>query len=211
MGTDMTIQRDTDTTTLTLAALPSDTAGGELAARFVRDVLPYQDQLQRGARRYARTHADAEDLVQETMLKAYAGFGSFREGTNLRAWLFRIMTNTWISAHRSAQRRPDEWLADEITDAHLAASARHATVGEATPESVAVDALADDEVRLALDALPHSMRLVVFYADVHGLRYQDIAELLGVPLGTVMSRIHRGRRQLRRQLGEGRAECLVAS
>jgi len=165
------------------------------AALFIRDVLPLADQLYRAALRYTRTPADAEDLVQETMAKAYAGFHSFRAGTNLRAWLFRILTNTWISAYRTAQRRPDEVLAPDVTDVRLSAATPSA-------ELAALEAMGDEDVRDALQALPEAQRLVVYYADVEGFRYKEIAAILDMPLGTVMSRLHRGRKNLRALLIE---------
>jgi RNA polymerase sigma-70 factor (ECF subfamily) len=161
------------------------------AARFVRDVMPLVDQLYRGARRYTRSAADAEDLVQETMAKAYAGLHTFTAGTNVRAWLFRIMTNTWITSYRTAQRRPDEVLTADVTEMRLNAP------GNPSAELAALEAMGDDEVRDALHALPEGQRLVVYYADVEGFRYKEIAAILEIPLGTVMSRLHRGRTNLR--------------
>jgi RNA polymerase sigma-70 factor (ECF subfamily) len=163
----------------------------DVSARFVRDVLPLVDQLYRAALRYTRRPADAEDLVQETMVKAYAGFHSFRDGTNVRAWLFRILTNTWISSYRTAQRRPDEVLAADVTDTWPSAPKNPSA------ELAVLEAMADDDVRDALQSLPEGQRLVVYYADVEGFRYKEIASILDVPLGTVMSRLHRGRANLR--------------
>jgi RNA polymerase sigma-70 factor (ECF subfamily) len=160
------------------------------AALFIKDVLPLVDQLYRGALRYTRTTADAEDLVQETMAKAYAGFHSFTEGSNLRAWLFRIMTNTWITSYRTAQRRPDEVLAADVTDVRSSTATPSA-------ELAALDAMGDDEVLDALRTLPEGQCLVVYYADVEGFRYKEIATILDMPVGTVMSRLHRGRKNLR--------------
>jgi RNA polymerase sigma-70 factor, ECF subfamily len=161
------------------------------SARFVRDVLPLVDQLYRAARRYTRSTADAEDLVQETMVKAYAGFHTFTAGTNVRAWLFRILTNTWITSYRTAQRRPDEVLAADVTDMWPG------TATNQSAELAVLEAMGDDDVRDALQALPEGQRLVVYYADVEGFRYKEIAAILDLPLGTVMSRLHRGRRNLR--------------
>ena len=161
------------------------------SARFVRDVLPLVDQLYRAARRYTRSTADAEDLVQETMVKAYAGFHTFTAGTNVRAWLFRILTNTWITSYRTAQRRPDEVLAADVTDMSPGAAKNQSA------ELAVLEAMGDDDVRDALQALPEAQRLVVYYADVEGFRYKEIAAILDLPLGTVMSRLHRGRRNLR--------------
>ncbi|MCV7415785.1 sigma-70 family RNA polymerase sigma factor [Mycolicibacterium litorale] len=175
------------------------TSAGDLAARFTHDVLPLVDTLYRAASRYTTTAADAEDLVQETLTKAYAGFHSYTDGTNLRAWLLRIMTNVWISSYRAAQRRPDE-VGAEVTDAQLAAVAAHTSTGLLSAELAALEAMGDDEVRAALADLHVGQRLVVYYADVQGLRYREIAAVLDIPLGTVMSRLHRGRSQLRRLL-----------
>jgi RNA polymerase sigma-70 factor, ECF subfamily len=161
------------------------------SARFDRDVLPLTDQLYRAALRYTRRPADAEDLVQETMLKAYNGFHLFRDGTNVRAWLFRILTNTWISSYRSSLRRVDEVLAADVTDTWPSAPRSQSA------ELAVLEAMADDDVRGALQALPEGQRLVVYYADVEGFRYKEIASILDVPLGTVMSRLHRGRANLR--------------
>jgi RNA polymerase sigma-70 factor, ECF subfamily len=161
------------------------------SARFVRDVLPLVDQLYRAARRYTRSTADAEDLVQGTMVNAYAGFHTFTAGTNVRAWLFRILTNTWITSYRTAQRRPDEVLAADVTDMWPG------TAKNQSAELAVLEAMGDDDVRDALQALPEGQRLVVYYADVEGFRYKEIAAILDLPLGTVMSRLHRGRRNLR--------------
>ena len=161
------------------------------SARFVRDVLPLVDQLYRAARRYTHSTADAEDLVQETMAKAYAGFHTFTGGTNVRAWLFRIMNNTWITSYRVAQRRPDEVLTADVSDMRPNAAKSQSA------ELAVLEAMADDEVRGALQALPEGQRLVVYYADVEGFRYKEIAAILDLPLGTVMSRLHRGRVNLR--------------
>ena len=160
-------------------------------ARFVRDVLPLVDQLYRAARRYTRNAADAEDLVGETIVKAYAGFDRFNDGTNARAWLFRILTNMWISSYRTSQRRPDEVLTADVTEAWPRAG------GHQSAEVAVLEAMGDDEVRDALAALPEGQRMVVYYADVEGFRYKEIAAILDVPLGTVMSRLHRGRANLR--------------
>jgi RNA polymerase sigma-70 factor, ECF subfamily len=158
--------------------------------------MPLVDQLYRAARRYTRSTADAEDLVQETMVKAYAGFHTFNAGTNLRAWLFRILTNTWITSYRTAQRRVDEVLSADIADVWPTA-ARNPSA-----ELAVLEAMGDDEVRDALQALPEAQRLVVYYADVEGFRYKEIASILDVPLGTVMSRLHRGRANLRVSLSQ---------
>lgn len=184
-------------TTCELTATEQD----ELSVRFARDVLPLLDQLYRAARRYTVNATDADDLVQDTVLKAYAGFHRFQDGTNVRAWLLRIMTNTWITNFRTAQRRPVE-VSAEVTDAELAAAASHDSRGLASAELAALESMGDDEVRGALSALPVEQRLVVYYADVEGLRYREIAEVLDIPVGTVMSRLHRGRTHLRALLAD---------
>ncbi len=169
----------------------------EVAQRFERDALPMLDQLYRVAWRYVGNPFDAEDLVQETMLKAYRSFGGFEDGTNIRAWMLRIMTNTWINSYRKRQCRPAEALSEDITDAQLAAHAGHSSSGLQSAELAALQAIGDDEVRNALDQLREDQRLVVYYADVEELRYREIALILDIPVGTVMSRLHRGRRALR--------------
>ncbi|OBF42054.1 RNA polymerase subunit sigma [Mycolicibacterium peregrinum] len=172
------------------------------AERFERDALPLVDQLFAAARRYTRNMADAEDLVQETMVKAYSSFHTYQDGTNIRAWLFRILTNTWINSYRTAQRRPQEVFADELSDAQLAEVAQRFPLGVASAELAALESMGDDEVRGAMRALPESQGVVVYYADVAGFRYREIAEILQIPVGTVMSRLHRGRRALRSRLVE---------
>ena len=169
----------------------------DLAARFVREAEPFFDVLMRGARRLTRSDADAEDLLQDTLLHAYAGFHTFRENSNLKAWLFRILYNRWVSAYRCKQRRPAEVSVDDIAERDLTLSATRLPAGLRSAESEVLDTLPDNEIKAAMDALPESFRTVVYYADVQGYTYAETAAILNIPHGTVMSRASRGRQRLR--------------
>jgi RNA polymerase sigma-70 factor, ECF subfamily len=168
--------------------------------RFVREAWPLLDQLYRAAWNHTHNHSDAEDLVQETMLKAYRSFDQFSPGTNIRAWLNRILVTTWINRYRSLQRRPDEVLTGQLTDLEFNSTVRRSSIASASAELLALEMLADDEVKAALAALPEGQRIAVYYVDVEGCRYAEAAALLAVPVGTLMSRLHRGRRALRQTL-----------
>jgi RNA polymerase sigma-70 factor (ECF subfamily) len=177
-----------------------------LRARFERDVMPLLSGLYSSALRMTRNPADAEDLVQETVLRAYRGFAGFQEGTNLKAWLYRILTNSFINVYRKKQREPatvegpddlDEWYLFDRLGSHNV---------EPSAESEVLEQLPDEDVQRALEALPEGFRMAVLLADVQGFSYKEIAEMLDIPIGTVMSRLHRGRKALEKALWDTAVE-----
>ncbi|MDO5287402.1 MAG: sigma-70 family RNA polymerase sigma factor [Actinomycetia bacterium] len=172
----------------------------ERTARFERDALAYVDQLYGAALRMTRNPADAEDLVQDTMVKAFSAFHQFTPGTNLKAWLYRILTNTYINGYRKAQRQPQ--LSDDpaVEDWQLARAESHTSTGLRSAEAEALDAMPDSAVTEALASLSDDFRMAVLLADVEGFSYKEIAEIMGTPIGTVMSRLNRARGQLRTRL-----------
>jgi RNA polymerase sigma-70 factor (ECF subfamily) len=175
----------------------SPTEDPATAVHFERDVKPLIEPLHRRANRLTSTRADAEDLLQETLLKAYAGRHSFQQGTNLSAWLFRIMTNTYISSYRNKKRQPAQCPTDQLTDRQLVASAAHLPATLRSAEDQALATLADPRIKAAMQALPENFRIAVYFADIAGFSYKEIAGIMDTEEGTVSSRISRGRQRLR--------------
>ena len=173
-------------------------------ATFAEQAMPLMDGLYSAALRMTRNPADAEDLVQETYLKAYRGYGGFTEGTNLKAWLYRILTNTYINIYRAKQRRPDETELDEVEDLYLyrRLGGLEAARASRSAEDELMDLFSEAEVKQAVEELPETFRMAVLLADVEGFSYKEIAEILDIPIGTVMSRLHRGRKALEKLLFE---------
>src|SRR6478672_11306098 len=171
-------------------------------ATFAEQAMPLMSSLYSGALRMTRNPADADDLVQETYLRAYRGFGGFQEGTNLKAWLYRILTNTYINSYRAKQRRPDETDLDEVEDLYLyrRLGGLEAARSGRSAEDELMDTFSEAEVKAAIEELPENFRMAVLLADVEGFSYKEIAEILDIPIGTVMSRLHRGRKALQKRL-----------
>lgn len=181
-------------------------------AKFADEAMEHMPALYTAALRMTRNAADAEDLVQETYLKAYRSFDSFTEGTNLKAWLYRILTNTYISSYRAAKRRPEMSDVEDVEDLYLYHRLAPVDGSGRSAEEEALAGLTDDEVKEAIEALPDAFRIAVLLADVEGFSYKEIAEITDVPIGTVMSRIHRGRRALQKTLaGFAQARGLVTA
>lgn len=181
-------------------AMTKDSATAAKHAQFVDQALPYADQLYAAAMRLAGNPSDAADLVQETYLKAYQAFDRFEQGTNLKAWLYRILTNTFINLYRKRQRAGIQDALDELEEWQLGEASSLTQTATRSAEAEAIDRMPDSAVREALQSLAEERRLVIYLADVEGMSYQEIADIMGTPVGTVMSRLHRGRRELRELL-----------
>lgn len=173
---------------------------------FAEQAIPLIDQLFGAALGMTRNRADAEDLVQETFMKAYTKFHQYQQGTNIKAWLYRILTNTYITHYRKAQRSPKRSGGEEVEDWQLAAAASHDEKGLVSAEAEALDNIPSSELRTALESLSEDQRVVVLLSDVEGFAYKEIADMLDIPIGTVMSRLHRGRKNLREGLSALAAE-----
>ena len=196
---------------MSATAAQENTTPGRLEARFAEEALPLLDQLYGAAMKMTRNPQDAQDLVQETYLKAYSAFASFEEGTNLKAWLYRIMTNSYINTYRKKQREPYLGAVDDLEDWQLGGAESTTATHGRSAEAEAIDRMPASVVKDALQEVPEDFRLAVYLADVEGFSYQEIADIMKTPIGTVMSRLHRGRRMLRELLADYAAERGIAA
>ncbi len=176
---------------------PDPESNDDLSALFEEQALPFMDQLYAAAMRMTRNPSDAADLVQETYVKAFAAFHRFEQGTNLKAWLYRILTNTFINLYRKNQRNPYQGTIDDLEDWQLGNAVSATATTTRSAEAEAIDHMPDSAVKDALQSIPEDFRLAVYLADVEGFAYQEIADIMKTPVGTVMSRLHRGRKMLR--------------
>ena len=190
----------------TLEPAPQELSQDDRDRLFAEQAIPLIDQLFGAALGMTRNRADAEDLVQETFMKAYTKFHQYQQGTNIKAWLYRILTNTYITHYRKAQRSPKRSGGEEVEDWRLAAAASHDEKGLVSAEAEALDNIPSSQLRTALESLSEDQRVVVLLSDVEGFAYKEIADMLDIPIGTVMSRLHRGRKNLREGLSALAAE-----
>lgn len=194
---------DVVTTAATAAAADTDqTVATSTHDRFTKDALPYLDQMFGAAMKMTRNPQDAQDLVQETFSKAYAAFDSYSDGTNLKAWLYRIMTNTFINSYRKKQREPYLGAVEDLEEWQMGDAESTTAMASRSAEAEAIDRTPAEVITKALNDLPEDFRIVVYMADVEGFSYQEIADIVDRPIGTVMSRLHRGRARLRQELNE---------
>ena len=193
-------------------AVPGAEPVADVRELFESQAMQYMDQLYAAAMRMTKNPADAADLVQDTFVKAYTAFGQFQQGTNLKAWLYRIQTNTFINNYRKKQRNPYQGTIDDLEDWQLGgAESMTQSLSTRSAEAEAIDHLPDSAVKDALQAIPEDFRLAVYFADVEGFSYQEIADIMKTPVGTVMSRLHRGRRLLRDLLADYARERGIAA
>jgi RNA polymerase sigma-70 factor (ECF subfamily) len=195
----------TDAWAVELAAMTDDlelSSDTPAERSFEEQALPFMDQLYAAALRMTRNPSDAQDLVQETFVKAFAAWAQFHQGTNLKAWLYRILTNTFINNYRKKQREPYQTPIEDLEDWQLGGAESTTARAARSAEAEAIDHLPDSDVKNALQAIPEDFRMAVYFADVEGFSYQEIADIMKTPIGTVMSRLHRGRRMLRDLLSD---------